>query len=523
MAEKDDPGVASRLARPRNRRGLGRGLGALIPGIEDIPPEKAERPLDVFFPESSGASAGTNAGASSVRGGSARDLLSPGRETRIVSRETKRAKATREVRQDTGRDDNRNVSRETLIVPGASKTADTEKSHVMETSAAQNIIADAPIVSRETIASDQGQDRGVATESDLLSETHSTSPQQGSERHDSPSAAREEIVSRETIEETAQLAMQELPDGALQQPDHYEIDSDHEELVPVPGATFGAIPTAWIIPNLKQPRDVFAEEELFELAQSIREVGVLQPIVVRAITAETLAEPGQAARLEDALKEQPNARYELIMGERRWRAASLAQLPEIPAIIRNTDEDELLREALIENLHRVQLNPLEEAAAYNQLLEDFSYTQEELSKKIHKSRSQVANTLRLLKLPSSVQWKVAANVLSAGHARALLSLSKQSEMEALADRIVAEGLSVRATEEIIRFGRQERPKRTHSKPYVPPAAQRVAEAFAAKLDTSVKITVGANKGRLIIEYADADDLNRIAAILDLGTDNPQQD
>lgn len=473
MIEEENQDVTGRRPRPRTRGGLGRGLGALIPGIEEMPPEKAERPLDVFFPDRSGAKVGTNGAVSSVRGGSARDLLSPGKESRIVSRETKKAKPAGVSGPHSETDQNENVSRETFI---------------------------------ETVASDKAVARkSRSTEKRVARSSDTSSP----------------IVSRETIAETTTVPKRQPAATALSQKADSGTDLDHEDLIPVPGATFGSIPTDWIIPNLKQPRDVFDRDELSELAQSIREVGVLQPVVVRAITAETLAEPGQAARLADALTEQPNARYELIMGERRWRAASLAQLPEIPAIIRTTDEDELLRDALIENLHRVQLNPLEEAAAYNQLLEDFSYTQEELSKKIFKSRSQVANTLRLLKLPSSVQWKVAANVLSAGHARALLSLTKQSEMEALADRIVSEGLSVRATEEIIRFGRKERPRRTHVKPYVPPAAQRVAEAFAAKLDTSVKITVGANKGRLIIEYADADDLNRIAAILDLSSDNPQ--
>ena len=202
------------------------------------------------------------------------------------------------------------------------------------------------------------------------------------------------------------------------------------DLVEVPGATFGLIPTDWIVPNLKQPRSVFDPDELKELAGSIGEVGVLQPIVLRRITDETLSEPGQQERLKEALREQPEARYEIVMGERRWRASQLAGLQQIPAIVRSTQEDQLLRDALLENLHRAQLNPLEEAAAYNQLLEDFACTQEELSMRIARSRPQIANTLRLLKLPASVQRQVAAGVLSAGHARALLGLKDSSVVSA---------------------------------------------------------------------------------------------
>ena len=287
-------------------------------------------------------------------------------------------------------------------------------------------------------------------------------------------------------------------------------------LVDVPGATFGLIPTDWIVPNLKQPRSVFDPAELRELASSIGEVGVLQPVVLRRVTEETLSEPGQRERLKEALQEQPGARYEIVMGERRWRASRLAGLDQIPAIVRSTREDQLLRDALLENLHRSELNPLEEAAAYNQLLEDFDCTQEELSARISRSRPQIANTLRLLKLPATVQRQVAAGVLSAGHARALLGLKDHQAIEALSDRIIAEGLSVRATEEQVRHGKSVSTRRSPAARVEPSAhAQQIADHLSDLLDTTVTVTEGAKKGRLTISFAGLDDLDRIADQLGL--------
>ena len=199
--------------------------------------------------------------------------------------------------------------------------------------------------------------------------------------------------------------------------------SDEHELLPVPGASFAEIAIDQIVPNAKQPREVFDEDDLKELAASIKEVGVLQPVVVRSIPAE-----GRSAKLREFLAEKPEARYELIMGERRLRASELAGETTIPAIVRETDDGDLLRDALLENLHRAQLNPLEEASAYQQLMADFGATQEELAKRIARSRPQIANTLRLLKLPPVVQKKVAAQVITAGHARALLSLETAEDM-----------------------------------------------------------------------------------------------
>lgn len=276
---------------------------------------------------------------------------------------------------------------------------------------------------------------------------------------------------------------------------------DTGELQPIAGVTAAELPLQRIVANPHQPRQVFDEEDLEELAASLREVGVLQPIVVRP-------------REESESDEQE---YELIMGERRLRAAKLAGLETIPAIIRHTDDTAMLRDALLENLHRAQLNPLEEASAYQQLLEDFSCTHEELSRRIARSRPQISNTLRLLKLPGLVQRRVAAGVLSAGHARALLSLPDGAAMERLAQRIVAEGLSVRATEEIVAVGLEEpQQPEMRRRPLVSaqqPELNAVATALADKLDTRVKVTMGTRKGRITVDFASIEDLERIAAQL----------
>ena len=288
-----------------------------------------------------------------------------------------------------------------------------------------------------------------------------------------------------------------------------ETSVDHE-LLPVPGASFAEIAIDQIVPNTKQPREVFDEDDLKELSASIKEVGVLQPVVVRSIPAK-----GRSEKLTEFLAEKPEARYELIMGERRLRASELAGETTIPAIIRETEEGDLLRDALLENLHRAQLNPLEEASAYQQLMADFGATQEELAKRIARSRPQIANTLRLLKLPPSVQKKVAAQVITAGHARALLSLSTPEEMERLAERIVAEGLSVRTTEEIVRLGKAKataRPRARQQRP-LSQLGESVVSALSDAYDTRVTITEGRKKGRIVIEFAGSEDLQRIADLI----------
>lgn len=302
--------------------------------------------------------------------------------------------------------------------------------------------------------------------------------------------------------------------------DSHEINSMHSsddvsretsDLMQVPGATFAEIPLDQIVPNTRQPRQVFDEDDLNELAASIREVGVLQPIVVRRIPLNEV--PSET--LKGFLEEKPEARYELIMGERRLRASELAGLDTIPAIVRHTEDEDLLRDALLENLHRAQLNPLEEAFAYQQLMADFGATQEELSKKIARSRPQIANTLRLLKLPASVQKKVSAQVLSAGHARALLGLSTSKDMEILANRIIAEGLSVRTTEELVRLGSVQRPSKPSLKriKVTSPLGEHMSQVLADAWDTRVTVSEGKRKGKIIIEFAGSDDLQRLADLL----------
>jgi ParB family chromosome partitioning protein len=246
-------------------------------------------------------------------------------------------------------------------------------------------------------------------------------------------------------------------------------------------------------PNSKQPRTYFDEEALKELAASIKEVGVMQPPVVRKIGED---------------------KYELIMGERRLRASKLAGLKTIPVILRASQDNEMLREALLENIHRSQLNPLEEAAAYQNLINDFEYTHDEVAQKVGKSRSLVTNTLRLLNLPASVQRRVAIGILSAGHARALLSLVDTAEIESLANRIVAEGLSVRATEEIVAMhdGKGKKDK-NREKAAINPALKALGDELGNKLDTRVSIELGKEKGRITIEFADEADLRRIAQLL----------
>lgn len=273
--------------------------------------------------------------------------------------------------------------------------------------------------------------------------------------------------------------------------------TDEDESQPLKdGSTFAEIPLEQIVPNPHQPRTVFDEDDLEELSASIAEFGVLQPVVVR-----------KAGR----------NKFELIMGERRLRASKMAGRATIPAIVRGTEDSALLRDALLENLHRANLNPIEEAQAYSQLLSDFECTKEELSSKLHRSRPQVSNTLRLLNLSPRVQAKVAAGVLSAGHARALLGFESAEAQEHLADRIVAEGLSVRSTEEIVALGRGQRERRSSVQrgPRLPSDREReISSQLSDHFDTRVKVNIGRNKGKITIEFASGDDLDRIMAILD---------
>lgn len=274
-----------------------------------------------------------------------------------------------------------------------------------------------------------------------------------------------------------------------------------DELLTVPGARLANLSPNDIVPNAQQPRTEFREEELAELVHSIREIGVLQPIVVRPLVGATKAGP----------------QFELIMGERRLRATKLLGLETIPAVIKNTADEDMLRDALLENLHRANLNALEEASAYQQLLSDFGITQDQLAEKIGRSRPQITNTLRLLKLPATVQKRVAAGVLSAGHARAILAAGDIESMERLSDKIVNEDLSVRAAEaaagETSTRVKRAKPSAGRKQDHL----DEVAERLGDRLDTRVKVSLGATKGTIVIDFATMGDLNRILAELGVET------
>lgn len=417
------------------RRGLGRGLGALIPSSASAGASgngaAPSRPVDLFFPE-------------------ARKTAEP-----VPAVETDMSVLNDAPARQSGR-----KAESSAPVDADAKDASDSAKPSTAKSAAKTAAKDAGV------AEPVGADASAAGESDDV---------------DAPKTA-----------------------GNTRKADSAAVLDNDVELVEVPGVRFAEIPVTDIHPNRKQPRTVFDEDDMAELVHSVREIGVLQPIVVRTST-ETGGEP-----------------YELVMGERRWRAVQAAGLPTIPAIVRDTTDDDLLRDALLENLHRSQLNPLEEAAAYQQLLEDFGTTHEQLADRIGRSRPQVSNTLRLLKLPPLVQRRVAANVLSAGHARALLSLPDAASMERLAQKIVAEGMSVRATEEAVTLHREPA---TPAKNNIPrPGARHerldyLASSLSDRLDTNVKISLGARKGRVSIEFASVEDLNRIMDVLAPGGDN----
>jgi ParB family transcriptional regulator, chromosome partitioning protein len=422
------------------RRGLGRGLGALIPtNTAPVTRPGGDRPVDVFFPGREGEEEAGEAPGSPGAAPSNLTVLPGGRLVPVTP------------------------------PPGA-------PFHTPSTTNPPSTTAPFPGPGAPAVGGPRIE--GPAA---LLRHTDASRHPAQAARHGAPASADQAPAGKQA--------------GAPVLP----AQGPSEGLVPVPGATFAELPVGSIRPNPKQPRQVFDEEELGELVHSIKEVGVLQPVVVR--------------RVADA---DAGARYELIMGERRLRAARDAGLERIPAIVRDTQDDALLRDALLENLHRSQLNPLEEAAAYQQLLDDFGCTHEDLATRIGRSRPQISNTLRLLKLPALVQRRVAAGVLSAGHARALLGLEDQAAMERLAQRIVAEGISVRAVEEIVALGDGPVAKTSKRRPRAGAHTSELDELAARlgdRLDTRVSVALGRNKGRLSIDFASVDDLNRIIALL----------
>ncbi|MBO9556493.1 ParB/RepB/Spo0J family partition protein [Cellulomonas sp.] len=427
------------------RRGLGRGLGALIPtGLDGQRPSGAERPVDVFFPDArKDGDAAAEATATA---------------TAVVDAERPGGEGT----GDENTSDSGVHSNGTAVVGGSS----TAQGNGFETS------TNGGPLTTNGHATSSGGAPGTASAGNGTAELN------GTPAGEIPSAATNGTASAGGVapNSTSGTAASAVPDA--------------DGLVPVPGATFAELPVGSIRPNPRQPRTVFDEDALEELVGSIQEIGVLQPVVVRSV--------GDG--------------YELIMGERRWRATQAAGLETIPAIIRDTEDSDLLRDALLENLHRAQLNPLEEAAAYQQLLDDFGCTHEQLATRIHRSRPQISNTLRLLKLPPLVQRRVAAGVLSAGHARALLGLSDGAAIERLAQRIVSEGLSVRAVEEIVALGvddgapvRRARPRAGERNEALDNLAARLSDRF----ETRVKVSLGKSRGRLTVEFASVQDLNRI--------------
>ncbi|HAG61035.1 MAG TPA: ParB/RepB/Spo0J family partition protein [Arthrobacter sp.] len=424
------------------RRGLGRGLGALIPssaGSASGNGSAVSRPVDLFFPEG---------------------------------------------RKKVERSDDAAENGTSASTPSAS--------------AAQASAADAAVTKDDATP-------GTASPAKPAAKTVEKSPAAKAPANAPAKAPTKSRVPANSAD-SASVPVESAPDVSVRGAAETQSSNTDNgvDLIEVPGVRFAEIPVTDIHPNRKQPRSVFDEDDMAELIHSVREIGVLQPIVVRTST-EKGGEP-----------------YELVMGERRWRAVQAAGMETIPAIVRDTTDDDLLRDALLENLHRSQLNPLEEAAAYQQLLEDFGTTHEQLADRIGRSRPQVTNTLRLLKLPPLVQRRVAASVLSAGHARALLALPDAAAMERLAQKIVAEGMSVRATEEAVTLYQDPAKPAKNNIPRPGARHERLdylASSLSDRLDTSVKISLGVRKGRVSIEFASVEDLNRIMEVLAPGSEN----
>jgi ParB family chromosome partitioning protein len=390
------------------------------------------------------------------------------------------------------------------VTDGGNRTEKTDSSPSDARDQSEDVRETHPGVYTSSAYGDQAETEvpGKAAQADDTTDVVTAAPEASSRGdHDHQTSGRSDKASA-TDEETGQAqasgtSSEDTGDeGSAASTAEKESDEESiDEVESIPDTEFGEIPVDLIDTNPRQPRTVFDEDLLAELVHSIREIGVLQPVVVRK-------------------KPSDRSRFELIMGERRLRAAKDAGLSTIPAIIRYVDDTDLLRDALLENLHRAELNPLEEAAAYGQLLEDFGCTQEELSERIGRSRPQISNTLRLLRLPPLVQRRVAAGVISAGHARAILGLRDPEHMEVLAQRIVAEGLSVRASEEaVVLLNRGDSVNVSRATTKVSPEFLAVAERLGDRLDTKVNISVGKRKGKLSVEFANQEDLDRILGLL----------
>lgn len=472
-------------------RRLGRGLGALFPTLPDN-----ENSVVDQQPESPQAQQETTTQEHNAESSKS-----------SVSRETQQPQLDHTTHQQekssgSGDDEAAGVSRETSRSHSAEKK-NSRKRPTMPSLA--DSVHPSNMFFGNVGATDTSGSRNVQHSIDaVIAEGHvkETSDSVESTQEIEASEEQEHDVSRET-------QTHDTPEARTQ---GYAIVK--EPLQDVTGGYLTELQIHDIVPNAKQPRTIFDEDDLDELSRSIAEVGILQPIVVRPRNISTSISDKDYTASEEKNAQQESAHYELIMGERRWRASQRAGLDTIPAIVRTTSDGEMLREALLENLQRVALNPLEEAAAYQQMLDEFGITQAQLSKSVSKSRPQIANTLRLLQLPASVQKRVASGVLSAGHARALLSLGNEEQMEELANRIVAEGLSVRSTEEIVSLQNTKKSsKKKRSTARNIWAGTETLQRLEDHFNTTVMIRGTKKRGKIEINFASEEDFQRILDLL----------
>lgn len=495
---------------------LGKGLGALFPALPGDPNEPKQQAADPNHP------ATVEAGVSiSVKHDKISSSTSQRENKHVQNQTTARDTASVEPRPQHQRKHD-DVSRETSATPThvSSESANT-KQHAHGPSRLQHRMS-IPSLEEMTHPSDVFFGAMESTETVVEKRTANENKVQQNRATDVKPVINEEASRARSTEAIADANNGNgSTDDDVSRETSADIHSGNEELKPVQGGYLAELRLDAIGPNKEQPRTIFDEDELRELAESIREVGVLQPIVVRkrpqsqiVASAEHQADAADTDNTNDT-NDVMRRPYELIMGERRWRASQLAGLETIPAIVKTTSDNNMLRDALLENLHRVALNPLEEAAAYQQMIDEFGLTQAQLSKSVSKSRPQIANTLRLLNLPASVQKKVAAGVLSAGHARALLGLSNEEDMDKLANRIIAEGLSVRSAEEIVALKTMagEKPKKENKKVTNPWADSPIRQHLEQRLDTKVTIKGNQKKGRIEITFSSPDDMQRILDIL----------
>ena len=552
------------------KRGLGRGLGALIPGAgapagseqelrtrthprtEPEPGEKGSsaRPVDMFFSgdpvehDESDASgrqrrsrpdlAGDMARAAAARRGRGRSSTStasssatsddakasadaePSTPTKASSTASS-AKKSSSTSSTASKRSSSKGTRSSKDASASTRATSTKRASSKATEPKETTSSKDTSASRRSSSSKRGSSQGASASRGTSASSGAASPRDSSASASSEATPTDSpVVDVERVEPTPVTASRTpavAEESAAAREDVTTLDAPtddasqlHEQessgLVQVPGAEFAEIPIQEIRENPRNPRTMFDDDELDELAFSLREVGVLQPVVVRPITATANGES-----------------FELVMGERRWRAAQRAGLRSIPAIIRETSDDDLLRDALLENLHRSQLNPLEEAAAYQQLLDDFGCTQDELADRIGRSRPQITNTLRLMRLPALVQRRLASGALTAGHARALLALDDVTLMEELAQRIVAEGLSVRAVERLVSRGTQPATSRTPRRSTYDPHVVDITSRLSKSLEAPVRIDVGKRKGRITLEFTSIEDLERLVERIGLDLDD----